>query len=338
MPTCCPSVGTNSNRPKRNVISFPFVNSALDPRIQQQRGVELGLNPAVSRLGSGMTLAVILSVCLAYSAPPRALGHWRLLASHTYQTQTSQNQASPDQAPQDQTSRSQASQSQAAGARQSVSAGTGAQTQPPTAPAAQTPSTRTAGQQKPATRKRVGHKKKAVAVASTDCPPVKSAKEAVPAGTVSTDGSANATPSKQSQSDPAPSGPPNQTPSNQAPSKNAGSKANVASGDASPGNCPPAKTIIPEGGTSEPAIQLIGGKGAEQTSQQRSRTDQLLESTEDNLKKAAMRQLNASQQEMVSQIQQFIEQSKAAVAAGDVERGRNLARKAHLLSDELVKP
>jgi hypothetical protein len=41
---------------------------------------------------------------------------------------------------------------------------------------------------------------------------------------------------------------------------------------------------------------------------------------------------------MVSQIKQFMEQSKAAVAAGDLERGHNLALKAHLLSDELVKP
>src|SRR4029077_592978 len=52
MPMRCPSVGTNGSRPKRNVISFASVNSALDPRIQQQRGVELGLNPAASRLGS----------------------------------------------------------------------------------------------------------------------------------------------------------------------------------------------------------------------------------------------------------------------------------------------
>jgi hypothetical protein len=50
------------------------------------------------------------------------------------------------------------------------------------------------------------------------------------------------------------------------------------------------------------------------------------------------RELNSSQQEMVSQIKQFMEQSKAAVAAGDVERGHTLASKAHLLSDELIKP
>jgi len=83
---------------------------------------------------------------------------------------------------------------------------------------------------------------------------------------------------------------------------------------------------------------LVGGKGAEQASQQRSTTKQLLESTEENLKKVAGGQLSASQQEMVNQIRQFMEQSRAAVSAGDVQRGHNLALKARLLSDELVKP
>jgi hypothetical protein len=60
--------------------------------------------------------------------------------------------------------------------------------------------------------------------------------------------------------------------------------------------------------------------------------------TEENLKKLEGHQLNASQQEMVSQIKQFMEQSKKAVADGDVDRAHNLALKAHLLSDELLKP
>jgi hypothetical protein len=34
----------------------------------------------------------------------------------------------------------------------------------------------------------------------------------------------------------------------------------------------------------------------------------------------------------------FMDRSKTAVAAGDLERGNNLAMKARLLSDELVKP
>jgi hypothetical protein len=60
--------------------------------------------------------------------------------------------------------------------------------------------------------------------------------------------------------------------------------------------------------------------------------------TEENLKKIEGRQLSPSQQEMVSQIKQFREQSKTAAAAGDLDRAHNLAMKAHLLSDELVKP
>jgi hypothetical protein len=41
---------------------------------------------------------------------------------------------------------------------------------------------------------------------------------------------------------------------------------------------------------------------------------------------------------MVSQIKQFMEQSKTAADAGDLDRAHNLALKAHLLSDELLKP
>lgn len=67
-------------------------------------------------------------------------------------------------------------------------------------------------------------------------------------------------------------------------------------------------------------------------------TGQLTSATEENLKKIAGRQLNSSQQEIVSQIKQFMEQSKTAVAAGDLDRAHNLALKAHLLSDELLKP
>ena len=109
-------------------------------------------------------------------------------------------------------------------------------------------------------------------------------------------------------------------------------------GTPAPSHCPPPKTVVREGGTSEPSIQLTGDAGGDPSSHQRSTTDQLLGSAENNLKKIAGRQLNSSQQAMVNQIQQFMEQSKAAVAAGDVQRGHNLALKALLLSDELTKP
>jgi hypothetical protein len=108
-------------------------------------------------------------------------------------------------------------------------------------------------------------------------------------------------------------------------------------GEAPAANCAPPKTVVKNGGTSEPAEQLTGGEGAAQA-QDRSTTDQLLGSTDDNLKKIAGRQLTSAQQDMVMQIRQYIAQSKEAVTAGDTERGRMLAQKAQLLSDELTKP
>ncbi len=91
------------------------------------------------------------------------------------------------------------------------------------------------------------------------------------------------------------------------------------------------------GGANEPAVKLTGGT-SEQASHQRATTEQLLASTEANLKQVGEKRLSAGQRDMVTQIRQFIEQAKTAVSSGDLERGRNLAMKAHLLADELVKP
>ena len=102
-------------------------------------------------------------------------------------------------------------------------------------------------------------------------------------------------------------------------------------------NCPPSKVIVQQGGTSDSSIQLAGGAGGTK-SPQRDTANQMLAATEANLKKISAKQLNANQQDMVTQIRQFMQQSKAAVADGDLERARTLAWKAQLLSDELVKP
>jgi len=64
----------------------------------------------------------------------------------------------------------------------------------------------------------------------------------------------------------------------------------------------------------------------------------MLGTTEANLKKIARRTLSSTQQDMVNQIRQFVEQSKAAVGDGNLERARTLAWKAQLLSEELIKP
>jgi hypothetical protein len=136
-----------------------------------------------------------------------------------------------------------------------------------------------------------------------------------------------------------------------APTVRAASGSTQASGDPTPSgtapapavvssstNCPPPKVIVRQGGTSEPSIQLAGGAAAGQTSNQRDTANQMLDATEANLKKLAGKQLAPNEQDMVSQTRQFIQQSKAAVEAGDLERARTLAWKAQVLSEELVKP
>jgi hypothetical protein len=102
--------------------------------------------------------------------------------------------------------------------------------------------------------------------------------------------------------------------------------------------CPPPKVIVRQGGTSEPSIQLAGGTPGDQTSHERDTANQMLDTTQTNLKKIVGTQLNANQQDMVNQIHQYMDQSKAAVDAGDLDRARTLAWKAQVLSEELVKP
>jgi hypothetical protein len=103
-------------------------------------------------------------------------------------------------------------------------------------------------------------------------------------------------------------------------------------------NCPPPKNIVRQGGTKEPSIQLAGGTGADQASQKRPTAREMLGATTQNLKKISSRQLNANQQDEVAQIHQFMDQSKAATAAGDLDRARTLAWKAQMLSEALANP
>ncbi|MBZ5599826.1 MAG: hypothetical protein LAN83_16055 [Acidobacteriia bacterium] len=99
----------------------------------------------------------------------------------------------------------------------------------------------------------------------------------------------------------------------------------------------PAKTVVRNGSTTDPEVQLSPGLSQEQASSQRQNTTHLLEITEANLRKASVRELNASQQDLVKQIRAYMDQAKAAADSGDLQRAHNLAFKAHLLSDELLQ-
>lgn len=90
----------------------------------------------------------------------------------------------------------------------------------------------------------------------------------------------------------------------------------------SPAEGPPA-TVVPELTHSEEAHR-------------RQTTEQLMLSTEANLK-SLQRVLNPDERSLLQQVRLFMEQSREASQAEDLVRAHNLAMKAHLLSDELVR-
>jgi hypothetical protein len=129
---------------------------------------------------------------------------------------------------------------------------------------------------------------------------------------------------------------PSQTPPAESKENDNTKSAGSANADAGKGAankpCPPPKKVISNGGSNEPAIKLTGDASpAEQRS-----TEQLTSSAEANLKKISERELKPNQKETVNQIQEFLQQSKAATAAGNTEVAHDFAQKAQLLSEELA--
>jgi outer membrane biosynthesis protein TonB len=103
-----------------------------------------------------------------------------------------------------------------------------------------------------------------------------------------------------------------------------------------PAEKPPTQTVVTEGGTQPATSQLSPTLSGDQAIHQKLNTNQLLEATDYNLKNLS-RALNADEQAMLQRIRSYMQQSRDAAKDGDSERAYNLALKAHLLSDELIK-
>jgi hypothetical protein len=99
----------------------------------------------------------------------------------------------------------------------------------------------------------------------------------------------------------------------------------------------PRKVVVREGGASEPAAQIVPGMTAEKAARARQSAQELLSSTDDQLKRLADRNLDAQQQETVEQIRNYMNGARGALKEGDVSRARTLVEKAHLLADDLLK-
>lgn len=69
----------------------------------------------------------------------------------------------------------------------------------------------------------------------------------------------------------------------------------------------------------------------------RNSAEQLLQSTETNLNSLGKRQLSSDEESAVSQIRNFVAQSRQALKDNDPARARNLALKANVLSNDLTK-
>ncbi|MGD0507218.1 MAG: hypothetical protein ABSA27_05445 [Terriglobales bacterium] len=98
----------------------------------------------------------------------------------------------------------------------------------------------------------------------------------------------------------------------------------------------PRKIVVREGGASEPAAQIAPGMTPAEAARQRQNAEQLLGSTDDQLKQLAGRTLDARQQETAGQIRNYMDGARSALKEGDLRRAGTLAEKAHLLVDDLV--
>jgi hypothetical protein len=102
-------------------------------------------------------------------------------------------------------------------------------------------------------------------------------------------------------------------------------------------NTPP-KIVVKPGGAEPSATpgQISPGSPNSDVSHDQANTEQLLQSSESNLSNIK-RQLSPDEQAIVAQIRDYMTQSRQAIKENDLVRARNLALKAHLLSDDLAK-
>jgi hypothetical protein len=100
---------------------------------------------------------------------------------------------------------------------------------------------------------------------------------------------------------------------------------------------PSQKVVVPQGGTSEALPQIAPVAPQNRDSAERRKAGQLLTATDANLKSLLVRTLTPDQQATVAQARLFMGQARAALDAGDLTQGYNLASKANTLSEELVK-
>jgi hypothetical protein len=82
--------------------------------------------------------------------------------------------------------------------------------------------------------------------------------------------------------------------------------------------------------------QIVPGLSTQESASLRQETDRNLSSAERNLAATAGKSLDATQADLASKVRSFISDAREAGLAGDWARARDLAKKAQVLSEELV--
>ncbi len=135
--------------------------------------------------------------------------------------------------------------------------------------------------------------------------------------------------------------------------RSAGKKPSPTNGGAQAKTSPPTTTepapntggetttagLRPPGNPADAAAAMAIGPdvSSAEAARDRQSTNQSLDTTEKQLKSLEGRSLSSDEQAILAQIKTFISQSRKAITEGDYERASNLAKKAQLLTDELLK-
>jgi hypothetical protein len=117
----------------------------------------------------------------------------------------------------------------------------------------------------------------------------------------------------------------------QRPTEKATAQRPGSSASSSPGS---SRVTINSGADSDSSISA--GLPHTDETHHRETTSELIQQTEDNLRMLT-RQLSSEEQNQIEQIRNFLDQARSATADNDLVRAHNLALKAHLLSDELLR-
>lgn len=97
---------------------------------------------------------------------------------------------------------------------------------------------------------------------------------------------------------------------------------------------PPSNVIAPPGKSGTP--QIVPELSTQASASLHRETDQSLAAAERNLAATVGKSLNATQSDLASKVRSFISDAREAGRAGDWGRARDLAKKAQVLSEELI--